>query len=259
MSDAHAKSDWRYGGITAESYDLWFGDEPYVDQRFYQQHIVAAGGPALEIACGTGRLLLPYLRDGLDVDGVDSSAEMLAICRQKAHRLGLSPTLHQQLMQDLDLPRRYATIFVPFASFQILARREEAFEALRRFHAHLMPGGQLLVSLFVPWEDFARDGLWRLRRAGTRPSDGATVLIHECVRSDRLEQLQTMVMRYEICKEGQLVHSEHRTHTLRWYHQHEFTMMLEQTGFRDAFVYGDYTKAPAEDRHTMLIFRARTG
>ena len=241
-------SDWEYRGLAAESYDLWFGDEPYEDQAFFQRQIAEAAGPALEIACGTGRLLIPFLRDGLDIDGVDCSPAMLDICRGKATRLNLQPVLHQQLMQQLDIPRRYGTLYIPLCSFQILAGREEAFEALRRFHAHLLPGGHLVISLFVPWEDIERENEWRLRRSATRPSDGATVLIHEATRCNRLEQLEHVWYRLEVFRDGQLRHSELRTHRLRWYYRHEFTMILEQVGFGEVRVTGDYTDAPASDR-----------
>ena len=52
-------------------------------------------GPALEIGCGTGRLTIPYLEAGLDVEGLDSSGQMLEICRTKAAARGLLPVLHQ--------------------------------------------------------------------------------------------------------------------------------------------------------------------
>ena len=250
-------SDWNYRGLAAECYDLWFGEEPFHDQAVYQARITQAGGCALEVACGTGRLLLPYLRDGLQIEGVDSSAEMLAICRQKAERYAVTPVLHQQPMQALELPRKYSTIFIPYCSFQILSRREEAFEALRRFRAHLEPAGQLLVSLFVPWQDFRLDRQWRLRRSGIRPRDGATVLIHECTDSDRTEQVQDIWLRHELFRDGQLITSELRTHRLRWYHKHEFAMMLERAGFGNSVAYGNYTDAPADDRHEEIIFSAR--
>lgn len=111
------KSDWDYSGLAAESYDLWFGDEPFWDQAFFHDRIRQNGGVALEIACGTGRLLVPFLRDGLALRGVDASEEMLAICRTKAAQLQVSPILYQQLMQDLDLATRYRTIFIPACSF----------------------------------------------------------------------------------------------------------------------------------------------
>ena len=125
------KSDWDYRGLAAECYDLWFGEEPFWDQAFFHQRLTRNGGTALEIACGTGRLLVPLLRDGLCVEGVDASEEMLAICGTKAARVGVTPVLHQQLMQDLALNRCYRTLFIPAGSFQILAERTEAVAALQ--------------------------------------------------------------------------------------------------------------------------------
>jgi len=57
---------------------------------YFQRYIERGGGPALDVACGTGRLLLPYLRAGLDVDGCDVSPDMIELCRAKAAREGLS-------------------------------------------------------------------------------------------------------------------------------------------------------------------------
>ena len=87
------KSDWDYRGLAAECYDLWFGKEPFWDQGFFHERIRQNKGMALEIACGTGRLLVPFLRDGLVVEGMDASDEMLSICRAKAARAGVTPTL----------------------------------------------------------------------------------------------------------------------------------------------------------------------
>lgn len=253
------KSDWDYRGLAAESYDLWFPSEPYWDQQFFFERIRENQGIALEVASGTGRLLLPYLRDGLEVEGVDPSEEMLAICRQKARDMNLQPVLYQQLMQEMDLPRKYGTIFIPNGSFQILAEREEAFEALSGFRRHLDKGGELLIAVSVPWRDFPHQGQWRLRRSGTRPSDGATVLIHECTRSDLVEQVQDQWLRFEVFKDGEIVQSTLRTHRLRWYHKHEFSLMLERVGFSEISVrLGLGTEPPDAVHDTELVFSARS-
>jgi ubiquinone/menaquinone biosynthesis C-methylase UbiE len=251
------KSDWDYRGLAAASYDLWFGEEPFWDQAFFHQRLAQNGGTALDIACGTGRLLVPFLRDGLGVEGVDASEEMLAICRAKAASVGVTPVLHQQLMQDLALNRCYRTLFIPAGSFQILAERREAFAALRRFWAHLEPGGELLVTLAVPWRDFAAERQWRLRRSGVRPTDGATVLIHEATSSNRVEQIQHLWLRFEVFNEGTLVQSQLRMHQLRWYHKHEFVMMLESVGFRDITMQCGYSERDTGDAEADMIFSAR--
>lgn len=244
MDDALPPSDWDYRGLVAEAYDLWFGAEPFPDQAFFETRLRAAAPPALEIGCGTGRLLLPFLRDGLAVEGVDPSEAMLAICRRKAAALGLAPVLHRQHVQRLALPGRYGAIYVPAGSFQILSRREEAREALRRLRAHLAPGGELLLALAVPWRDFGEDGRWRLRRSAERPEDGATVVIHECTRSDRHDQLQRLWLRLEVWKEGALVHQELRAYAMRWYHPHEAALLLEREGFREVEVRRGFEAAP---------------
>jgi ubiquinone/menaquinone biosynthesis C-methylase UbiE len=85
---------------------------------------------------------LDYLTEGIDVDGVDNSPEMLAISRRKAQELGLQPVLYQQAMEALELPRAYRTILVPSSSFQLVTGAEAAVEAMRRFLRHLVPGGR---------------------------------------------------------------------------------------------------------------------
>jgi SAM-dependent methyltransferase len=123
----------------------------------YFRRYVEAGQPALDVACGTGRLLLPYLRAGLDVDGCDISEDMLALCREAAARESLTPALYAQAMHELDLPRRYRTIFV-CGGLGLGSSREQDLEALRRLHEHLEPGGVLLLDNEVPYADA---GLWK--------------------------------------------------------------------------------------------------
>src|SRR5512133_400957 len=96
---------------------------------FYRSIIERNTGPALDVACGVGRLLLPLLEAGLDVDGVDVSVDMLAHARRLADERGLSPALFAQAMHELDLPRRYRTIYI-CDSFGIGGVRREALGAL---------------------------------------------------------------------------------------------------------------------------------
>ena len=141
--------DYEYRGLVAEAWDLLRGDTSnWGDRRFYRAIIERRGGPALDVGCGTGRLLLDYLAAGLDVDGVDNSPEMLAICRAKAAaaRIDVEGRLFEQAMEALALERRYATIFVPSLSFQLLTDPAAAATAMTRFHDQLAPGGALVMS-----------------------------------------------------------------------------------------------------------------
>ena len=68
---------WHYG-LVARWWALFRDDGPEIE--FFRRY-VEAGQPALDLACGTGRLLVPYVASGLDVDGVDMSADMIGYCR----------------------------------------------------------------------------------------------------------------------------------------------------------------------------------
>jgi hypothetical protein len=89
-----------------------------------------------------------------------------------------------------------------------------------------------------------------------RPSDGATILIHEATVSDRIEQLQHIWMRHEVFKKGLLEQTQLRTHRMRWYHRHEFAMMLDAVGFNDVTVQCGYTTTDEANPEAEWIFIA---
>ena len=126
---------WHYGLVAR----WWAEFNQDGHEIAYFQKYVERGQPALDVACGTGRLLIPFLRAELDVDGCDVSPDMIARCREKAEREGLSPTLFVQPMHELDPPRTYRTIFV-CGGFGLGSTRDQDVEALARFHENLEPG-----------------------------------------------------------------------------------------------------------------------
>src|SRR5215212_7643172 len=96
--------DYEYKGLMAQAWDVFRGDTSgWADGLFYRKIIEQYGQPVLDIGCGTGRLLLDYLAQGLEVEGVDNSPGMLALCRHKAAALGLAPVVYEQPMESLVL------------------------------------------------------------------------------------------------------------------------------------------------------------
>ena len=132
---------WHHG-LMARWWANFNLDGPEID---YFRRFVEAGQPALDAACGTGRLLVPWVAAGLEVDGVDASADMIACCREAGERVGRSPALYVQPLHGLDLPRRYGSIVV-CGGFGLGATRAQDVEGLRRLFAHLEPGGLLALD-----------------------------------------------------------------------------------------------------------------
>jgi SAM-dependent methyltransferase len=217
-----------YAGLVAQAYDVWMppsGDDP--DVEVYRKWIERGAGPALELGCGNGRLLVGYAREGFDVEGVDSSADMLAICAAHGREAGLDLTLHHADWLALDLGRTYATIYNPAGSFALIAGDDDARIALAAWRRHLRPGGQLMIAMSVPTAGLdvqdAPDAQgaqyeWRVRRSGTRPSDGVTFMVHEAVRIDAEAQTEHILNRHELWSaSGELITTFLRRYRLRWW------------------------------------------
>lgn len=110
-------ADYEYKGLVAQAWDLLRGDTSRWPDRFYYLDLIKNyGQPVLDVGCGTGRILLDYLAQGIDIDGVDNSPEMLKLCREKSAKAGLRPDLFFQPVEELELPRKYRTILIPSSS-----------------------------------------------------------------------------------------------------------------------------------------------
>lgn len=258
---------WHYG-LVAKWWAEFSEDGPEIA---YFQKYVERGQPALDVACGTGRLLIPYLRAGLDVDGCDVSADMIALCREKAQREGLSPTLFVQPMHELDPRRTYRTIFV-CGGFGLGSDRERDAEALRRFYENLDPGGTLVLdnenpySSGYPWRYWLKKERAKIPRAWEpleaaerrRASDGAEYALQSRVIDlDPLEQRVTYEMRAGMWRNGELVQEEEHTLHLNFYFKNELLLLLERAGFTDVVVHDDHREEPATKDSDFVVFVAR--
>jgi SAM-dependent methyltransferase len=256
---------WHYG-LVARWWAEFNTDGPEIE---FFRPFVEAGQPALDLGCGTGRLLIPYLRTGLDVDGADISADMLALCGERAVREGVAaPNLYAQAMHELDLPRRYRTI-VLCGGFGLGGEREDDREALRRIHAHLEPGGTLVLDNEVPyaepwwprWQKEARGELprpWSERGDRRALADGSELeLRSRLVELDPLAQTVTLEMRTSLLRGGDVLAEEQHALKMTLYFTQELLLMLEDAGFVDVELRAGYVnRAPTGD-DDFVVFIAR--
>lgn len=256
-----SQADYEYGGLMASFWDLLRGDtSKWSDRFFYMEVIRKSGQPALDVGCGTGRLLLDFMEQGIDIDGVDNSPEMLAICREKAEKLGLHPTIYQQTMESLDIPRRYRTIIVPSSSFQLLTDLADAQRAMSRFFAHLQPGGTLVMPFMEIWDGRALVAEHTTEKV--RPEDGAVVRRRSRSTFDVENQLEHTEDLYEVIRDGQLIASEQhrRSPATRWYTREQARVLYEEAGFENVHMTGDFTFNPATEQDRIVcVFGTRAG
>jgi ubiquinone/menaquinone biosynthesis C-methylase UbiE len=240
-----------YRGLVASTWDVWRDDTAnWRDRHFYLDVIHRFGQPALDIGCGTGRLILDYLSLGIDIDGVDCSREMLDICRDKAAKLGLAPapSLYEQRIETLDLPRRYRTIVAPSSVLQLLTDPDQARAAMQRIAAHLVSGGALVASFNFEWrEGEPLDTGWELLFEKRRPGDGAIVRSWTREWREPAHQLWHVEQRFEVELVGRIIDSAHhrRCPEGRWYTQPQAIELYRAAGLADVRALHEFTQDPA--------------
>lgn len=214
-----------YTGIVADLY----GPLKAVSQdpAPYAAFVQEAGAPALELGCGDGDPLLGLRRLGLDVEGVDSSADMLDRCRRRARQEGLDVTVHHQRMEALDLPRRYRAVFLAGPTFNLLPDDATALAALRGVRSHLAEGGTALVPLFVPSPTPAE----QFGRVRTATADDGAELRVSVVSEERDEsaRTQTTLLRYERHHGGGSTVVD-RPWTIHWHSREGFESLAATAG-----------------------------
>jgi SAM-dependent methyltransferase len=235
---------------------------------FYRGEIERSGGPALDLGCGTGRLLVPLLKAGLDVDGVDISADMLARARAAAEAAGIDAAgrLAQGTFAGFAMPRRYRTI-VCCDSFGIGGDREADEVALANVRRHLLPGGVFTFSLDRAMPDvLARmtaavatyPAPWPAARDRGRLADGDELeLLVRTGAFDPATRVERMDMRARLWRDGHVIEEE--AGSLRWsmYFADEVVAMAREAGFGQVEVEGRYTWRPAEPGDETVVVRAR--
>lgn len=137
-----------YTGFVADAYAALKGET--FDAGRYAAFVREHGEPGLEVGCGDGHPILTLVAEGLHVDGVDSSPDMIERAQGAAQARGLGVELFVSRMEDMNLGRRYRSIYLAGPTFELLPDDDAALRALEAFRHHLAPGGTVMVPLWIP-------------------------------------------------------------------------------------------------------------
>jgi SAM-dependent methyltransferase len=262
----------RMGGLSAETagaplptpfedpvrYDALFEDLDF-DRSFYVGLARAAGGPVLEVACGTGRVLIPCLEAGADIEGLDLEPAMLERLRAKAAAKGLRPKVHLADMRRFSLARRFALAFIPFNGFVHCLTTTDQRACLAACRAHLTPGGRLVFNTFFPRVAGERppDGVPILEHEAPDPATGGTVRIYDIRSHDWVAQVQHSVMEIQdLDPSGTVVASRRSATDMRWTHPPEMELLLAASGFARWTIAGGFAGEPVSAGSGLLVVTA---
>jgi len=241
-----------------DAYDLVLKDIPY-GLDFYVTLAREANGPVLDIACGTGRILLPCFEAGVDIEGLDLFEPMLKTLRDKSAALNLSPRLYQADMSDFSLPRSYRLIMIPFNAFIHNMTQEAQISCLERCREHLLPGGELVFDTFFPSLEIvgAPQNTRVLEGQFPHPQTGLPMRMFDTRSFDRVAQTQHSLNEIELLAADGSITSVLRSEvSTRYIYKHEMALLLRVAGFSRWEIYGHFDRRPLIRENDAMVVSA---
>ena len=237
-----------------------------VDLDFYRQFARRCGSPILELACGTGRVLVALARAGYTVTGLDLSPAMLALARQKLADNEASVRDRVRLveadMRHFALDERYTLVFCAINSFMHLLTQADQVRALHCVQAHLQENGLLILDLFSPDLYLAIGGSGQVAYDGEFSDAVHGTKVHKFVVSwvDRARQIHHMTFLYDEVAPDGTVHRTTAAIRQRYLYRYEAELLLERCGFVTEHVYGTYDLDEySNESFKMLIVARKAG
>ncbi|MFD1067467.1 class I SAM-dependent DNA methyltransferase [Oceanobacillus locisalsi] len=236
-----------YGELSTKLYEMTkpVGHSMNGDIEYYDEKLKNREGSVLEAGVGTGRMLIPFLKKGIAVDGVDISPEMLEQCKVNMREHQVHTNLLQQDITQLNLDRKYHTVIMPTGSFGLLPRNQiHAF--LQNVYQHLEEDGQFIFDTLLPI-DFKTGDIDISHYPLT--ADSGILFTNTSKDIDWLEQKVSYIHKYELVHKGAVEKTEISHFILHWYGRKELELLLEKMGFGNI----DYEIGYGQDNDPSLI------
>ncbi len=252
--------------VAADLYDHVVPYRERPDVAFFVEAGVAAGGRVLELGCGTGRVLIPSARAGVEVTGVDRAARMLAICRtaldREPHEVRTRVKLVEADMRAFDLARTFALVTLPFRPFQHLLTVPDQLSCLAAIRRHLADDGRLILDLFNPsLEDLVNrpgSGESSEEPEFSTPDGRRVIRRHQIVEHDRFAQVIRVELVYYLTYPDGRTERLVEPFSMRYFFRYEAEHLLARAGFEVEHVYAGYDKSPYGRQYPgELVFVAR--
>jgi SAM-dependent methyltransferase len=228
------------------------------DLNLYLDFAKSRMGPLLELACGSGRLLLPLAREGYELTGADTSAAMLSLAHQRLQGAGVASRckLVQQDICTLHLEQQFSMAFIALGSFAHISTRKRQQQALAAVHTHLTPGAIFILDIANADARYMEHMSGQLLHQGTwQLQDGSIVTHFVSPTSSTKRHSLELTHFYDRYTQGeQVLRTVMKTH-LYLFERSEMELLLEQAGFIIKDVYGDYDLSPFELDSPRMIFR----
>jgi len=252
--------------VTAKYYDgAYAAKQDLVDLPFYLDLAEQTGGQILEVACGTGRVLLPIARKGIEIHGVDNSLPMLEILKGALARepqdVRNRVTLHEGDMRDFRLGAQYPLVIIPFRPMQHMHTVEDQVSALTSAALHLSEGGILAFDVFYPKFDVITSRIGEeVLEFEWSPGPNPEETVRRYFRKDsvdKINQIFYFTFIYRTFRADELILEETEAFKLSYFTYPHLRALFLLAGLEPVAEYGSFAKTPLDNRAEQMIFLLR--
>ncbi|GKX32157.1 methyltransferase [Vallitalea longa] len=139
-----------YEGYYAKFYDSLVKNDDF-DIDFYQELSEEYGKEVLELACGSGRVLIPLLKRGLQIHGVDLSTHMIDILKAKCKKKNLTPEIYFGDMCTFKCNKKFDMVILSHISISLLESHQQRVQLFNNVYKFLLKEGGIFVFNFVDY------------------------------------------------------------------------------------------------------------
>lgn len=245
-----------YPEYFARFYDLIYHKmRDGVDNSFYRDKAINAGGKVLEVGVGTGRLFIEALSNGADIYGIDLSPAMIDIVTGKLDH-EQKKRISRQNIVNFSLPHKFSLIVAPFRVFMHLVTKEEQLKALNNAYDHLAAGGEFIFDTFIPDLRLLLNGMRNVTDFDGEFEPGNRVKRTVTSLPDILNQVLNITFKIE-WNEGKEKFSKEWKTTMRYFFRYELEHLVERSEFSKYRILGDFAgnELDNESREFILVCR----
>lgn len=257
-----------YDQFIARIWDLLYSNKAD-DLNFYLQAAKNSPLPVIELGCGTGRVLLTIAKEGIPIDGCDSSTHMLDILNKKILKLPINIrtniSLFNEEMSCVHKNKYYGLAIIPFNTFAYLLNADEQLNTLKNIKSILAENGLFIFDMINPEIDRYIErfdkGANSIKRTGRSVYDSESehVIVEWSSRNfDIVNQImyETQIWE-EINSNNEIIKRHYREKIQRYSFINEMRYLLNITGFQVEKIYGDFKYGDVTPISKNVIFVSR--
>ena len=230
-----------YGNLCTEMYEILHDKAPQDELDFYLSY-AEKNKKILEIMCGSGRFLVPFLEYGYNIRGVDFSVEMLEKLKLKVPEADVE----YADIAEYTTNEQFDYIFISSGSVSLFTDMNLCQKILKKIKGLLAPAGKFVFAVDTIAAKCLDNDDYEMS-VSVKMKNGFDLVLKTKNYFDVQQQIQFSPGIYELYDRDKLLKSEHMDFQTHLYKFGEMENYLREAGFTEIKTYSSFEKEIAID------------